>query len=57
MAANSQQGTYLFTTLAGFTALSGGLVAGGGAGTLAALAGLGLLVVSVAGFHKIKGLG
>ena len=57
MAANSQQGTYLATTLTGFTALAGGLVAKGTIGILAALVGLILLIVSAAGFHKIKDLG
>ena len=56
MAANSQQGTYLATTLTGFTALTGGLVAQGGVGILVALAGLVLLIVSAAGFYKIKRL-
>ena len=57
MAANSQQGTYLATTLTGFTALTGGLVAKGAIGLLVALVGLLLLVVSAAGFYKIKDLG
>jgi hypothetical protein len=56
MAANAQQGTYLGTTLTGFTALTAGLVAKGGVGIVAALAGLVLLVFSAAGFYKIKGL-
>ena len=57
MAANAQQGTYLGTTLTGFTALTGGLVAGGAIGIVVALVGLILLIVSAAGFHKIKDLG
>ena len=57
MAASSQQGTYLGTTIAGFTALTAGLVAQGGIGVLVALAGLVLLIISAAGFHKIKDLG
>ena len=57
MAANAQQGTYLGTTLTGFTALAGGLVAGGTIGIVVALVGLILLIVSAAGFHKIKDLG
>ncbi len=57
MAANSQQGTYLATTLTGFTALAGGLAAKGTLGILVALVGLILLIVSAAGFHKIKDLG
>jgi hypothetical protein len=57
MAANAQQGTYLGTTLAGFTAFTAGLVAKGGIGILVALVGLLLLIVSAAGFYKIKSLG
>ena len=57
MAANSEQGKYLATTLMGFTALAGGLVAKGAIGILVALVGLLLLIVSAAGFHKIKDLG
>jgi len=57
MAANSQQGTYLATTLTAFTALAGGLAAKGTLGILVALVGLILLIVSAAGFHKIKDLG
>ena len=57
MAANSQQGTYLGTTLAGFTAFTAGLVAGGGVGVVVALVGLLLLIISAAGFNKIKSLG
>ena len=56
MAAKSQQGTYLATSLTGFTALTAGLVAKGGVGILVALAGLVLLIVSAAGFHKTKSL-
>ena len=52
-----QQGTYLGTTLAGFTALTAGLAAGGGAGILVALVGLVLLIYSAAGFYRIKSLG
>jgi hypothetical protein len=57
MAANTQQGTYLATTLAGFTALTGGLVAKGSIGILVSLVGLALLIASAAGFYKIKDLG
>ncbi len=57
MAANSQQGTYLATTLTGFTALTGGLVSQGAIAIVVALVGLILLIVSAAGFHKIKSLG
>jgi len=56
MAANAQQGTYLGATLAGFTAFAAGLVTGGGIGVLIALVGLLLLIISAAGFYKIKGL-
>ncbi len=56
MAANSQQGTYLGTTLAGFTALTGGMVVQGGIGIVVAIAGLVLLIISAAGFYKIKSL-
>jgi len=54
MAANAQQGTYLGTTLAGFTAFAAGLAAGGGIGILIALVGLLLLIISAAGFYKVK---
>jgi hypothetical protein len=57
MAANSQQGTYLGMTLAGFTALTAGLVVKGGAGMFVAFVGLLLLVFSAAGFYRIKSLG
>ena len=57
MAANAQQGTYLATSLTGFTALTGGLVAKGGIGILVALVGLVMLIDSAAGFYKIKDLG
>jgi hypothetical protein len=56
MAANSQQGTYLATTLTGFTALAAGLAAQGGVGIVVALAGLLLLIISAAGFYRIKSL-
>ena len=54
MAANRQQGIYLGTTLAGFTALPAGLIAGGGLGILAAVVGVGLLVYSAIGLYRIK---
>jgi hypothetical protein len=57
MAANSQQGTYLATTLTGFTAMTGGLVAKGSIGILISIVGLVLLIASAAGFYKIKDLG
>jgi hypothetical protein len=57
MAANSQQGTYLATALTGFTAYVAGRVVQGGIGIVVALVGLVLVIVSAAGFHKIKDLG
>ncbi|HYR88810.1 MAG TPA: hypothetical protein VE422_32335 [Terriglobia bacterium] len=59
MASIPQQGTYLGTTLAGFTAFTAGLVARtsyGSVGILVALVGLVLLIYSAAGFHRIKDL-
>jgi hypothetical protein len=59
MAANAQQGTYLGTTLAGFTALVAGLVttsASTGVGWLIAVTGIALLGFSTAGFLKLKQL-
>ena len=55
MAATAQQGTYLGTTLAGFTAVTAGLAAGGGVGVVIALVGLVLLILSASGFHGLKG--
>ncbi len=57
MAANRQQGTYLGTTLIGFTAFPAGVVAGGGLGTLVAIAGVALLAFSAFGFYRIKSAG
>lgn len=57
MGAVSQQGSYLGTTLTGFTALAGGLVAGGSMGMIVAIVGGILLVVSAAGFISIKKVG
>jgi hypothetical protein len=54
MAAVRQQGTYLGTTLAGFTALPAGLYHGGGIGMLAAVLGAGLLLYSAVGFYRAK---
>ncbi|MGZ4789648.1 MAG: hypothetical protein ACXVZX_14115 [Terriglobales bacterium] len=57
MAANSKQGTYLGTTLTGFTALVAGLVATStraGLGWLVAASGLALLMFSTAGFIRLK---
>ena len=55
MAANRQQGTYLATTLVGFTAFPAGIAVGGGKGMLTAVIGLALLVLSAVGFYRIKG--
>lgn len=57
MAANAKQGTYLGTTLAGFTALVAGLVTTStsvGVGWLIAVTGIALLGFSTAGFLKLK---
>jgi len=54
MAANAKQGTYLGTTLTGFTAFVAGLYSGGGIGIVVAIVGAALLLVSAAGFYKIK---
>jgi len=51
MAATPQQGTFLGTTLAGFTAFTAGLA---GMGVLVTLVGLALLVVSAAGLYRAK---
>jgi hypothetical protein len=57
MAANRQQGTYLATTLVGFTAFPAGVVAGGGLGTLIAIVGVALLAFSAFGFYRVKSTG
>lgn len=54
MAAIQQQGTYLATTLTGFTALVGGLYGGGSWGALLAVVGAGLLLYSGMGFYRTK---
>ncbi len=54
MAANRQQGTYLATTLVGFTAFPAGLAMGGAKGILTAIVGLALLAFSAVGFYRIK---
>jgi len=54
MAANAKQGTYLGTTLVGFTSFVAGLYSGGGIGIVVAIVGAGLLLASAAGFYKIK---
>jgi hypothetical protein len=59
MAANSQQGTYLGTILAGFTALVAGLVTTSthsGNGWLVAFTGLAVLGISTVGFVRLKSL-
>ena len=57
MGANAQQGTYSGTALAGFTAYVAGRVVEGGIGMAVALVGLVLVIISAAGFYKIKSLG
>jgi hypothetical protein len=57
MAANAAQGTYLGTTLTGFTAAVAGLVtisSHAALGWLVTVGGLGLLVISTAGFVRLK---
>jgi len=54
MASVRQEGTYLGSTLAGFTAFVAGLYHGGGLGTVVTLAGVALLVYASAGFYRLK---
>jgi hypothetical protein len=54
MGANAKQGTYLGTTLVGFTSFVAGLYHGGGLGIVFAVVGAALVVASAAGFKKIK---
>ncbi len=54
MASVRQQGTYLGSTLAGFTAFVAGLYNGGGVGTLVTVVGVALLLYSAAGFYRLK---
>ena len=54
MGTNAKHGTYLGTTLVGFTSLVAGLYNGGGLGIVFAIAGAALLLVSAAGFYKTK---
>ena len=54
MAANRQQGTYLGTTLTGFTAFVGGLYGGGGTGILIAVVGGALMLYSAVGLYRAK---
>ena len=56
MAAVRKQGTYLGTTLTGFTALTAGLYGGGAWGMLIAGLGGALLLYSAFGFYKIKSI-
>ena len=56
MAAIRQQGTYLGTTLTGFTALTAGIYSGGGLGMVIAGLGGALLLYSAFGFYKIKSI-
>ena len=54
MAATRQQGTYLGTTLIGFTAFTAGLYNGGGMGMVVTVLGVGLLLYSAFGFYRAK---
>ncbi len=54
MAATRQQGTYLATTLTGFTTLVGGLYGGGTVGVIVAIVGASLLLYSGLGFYRTK---
>ena len=56
MAATHQQGTYIGTTLTGFTAFVAGLYGGGGVGILIATAGAALLVYSGFGLYRCKSI-
>jgi hypothetical protein len=56
MPAVRQQGTYLGTTLTGFTATTAGLYGGGSWGALIAVLGVGLLLYSVVGFYRCKSI-
>ena len=58
MAATPQQGTYLGTTLLGFTSIVAGVVVSqshSAIGLLSGLVGLTLLVCTGIGLHRIKG--
>lgn len=60
MASIPQQGTYLTTTLVGFTTFPAGLLlfsSHSGVGIVLALAGLALLAYSAVGFYRIKNIG
>ena len=59
MAANRQQGGYLAAFIVGFVALPAGIITFSSStalGGLLTLGGLGILVYSLAGFHRIKPL-
>jgi hypothetical protein len=59
VAANSKQGSYLAIFLIGFTAFPAGLVvwsSSTGLGLVLVLAGLALMLFSLAGFRRIKPL-
>ena len=56
MAAIRQQGTYLGTTLTGFTAFVGGLYGGGGLGVTIAVVGGALMLYSAVGFYRTKSI-
>ncbi|MGC2196860.1 MAG: hypothetical protein WA628_19455 [Terriglobales bacterium] len=56
MAAIRQQGTYLGTTLAGFTAFVAGLYGGGGRGMVVAAMGAALLLYSGFGLYRTKSI-
>lgn len=56
MAATRQQGTYLATSLAGFTAFVAGLYGGGGRGILVTVVGAALLLYSALGLYRTKGM-
>jgi len=60
MASIPQQGTYLGTTLIGFTAFPAGLLvfsSHSGLGVVLTIAGLALLAYSAVGFYRIKNIG
>jgi hypothetical protein len=56
MAAIRQQGTYLGTSLTGFTLFVASLYGGGGLGMLGAAVGAALLLYAGIGFYRIKSL-
>jgi hypothetical protein len=54
MAATRQQGTYLGTTLIGFTTIVAGLYGGGTLGIVVTVVGAALLLYSGLGFYRAK---